>query len=69
MTCSIIWDGISVSISHTPNWLNSEFYHIEQRAGERLRVTNAGHRQSALKPFTLARIENPSPKRTFTASC
>ena len=44
MTHSIVWDGIDVSISHTPNWLNSEFHHIELRADEKLPVSETGYR-------------------------
>ena len=44
MTHAIVWDGIDLSISHTPNWLNSEFHHVELRADERLPVTETGYR-------------------------
>jgi len=44
MTHAIVWDGIAVSITHTPNWLNSEFHHVELRANERLPVTETGYR-------------------------
>lgn len=44
MTHSIEWDGIIVAISHTANWLNSEYHHIELRADEPLPVTQTGYR-------------------------
>ena len=48
MTQTIVWDGISVSISHTPNWLNTEHHHIELRADEKLPVTETGYRSHFL---------------------
>jgi len=43
MTHEIVWDGIALSIFHTPNWLNSGFHHIELRADQKLPVTETGY--------------------------
>ena len=58
MTHSILWDDIAVSISHTPNWLNSEFHHIELRADEKLPVTETGYRSHFIHRDDFTRFEN-----------
>jgi len=58
MTHSIVWDGIAVSISHTPNWVNTEFHHIELRASERLPATETGYRSHFIHQDEIALFES-----------
>ncbi len=44
MTLSFVWEGITIAISHEPNWLNTDYDHIEVRAGEKLPITETGYR-------------------------
>ncbi len=57
MTLTIEWEGITVSISHKSNWLNTGYDHIELRAGERLSVTQTGYRSHFMSPDELAEFE------------
>lgn len=47
-----------MSISHTSNWLNSEFHHIELRAEEKLPVTETGYRSHFIHQDEFALFEN-----------
>ena len=38
------WQGVSIDVSHVPNWLNSDFDHIELRCDTVLPVTKPGYR-------------------------
>ena len=58
MTSAITWDGIAVSISHTPDWLNPEFHHIELRADEKLPVTETGYRSHFIHQDEIALFES-----------
>lgn len=58
MTLSIEWEGIAVSLAHAPNWLNTDYDHIELRAGERLPVTQTGYRSHFISPEELADFES-----------
>ena len=58
MPQTIVWDGIAVSISHTPNWLNTEFHHIELRADEKLPVTETGYRSQFIHQDEFTLFEN-----------
>jgi len=40
----IEWQGISIEITHTPDWPGHGYQHIELRAVERLPVTETGYR-------------------------
>jgi len=44
MTLSIIWEGISIDVSHKTNWLNTDYDHIELRADEKLPLIETGYR-------------------------
>lgn len=57
MTLTIDWEGIAVSISHISNWLNTEYDHIELRAGVRLPVTETGYRSHFMQPEELAEFD------------
>jgi len=58
MTHAIVWEGIAVSISHTRNWLNSEFHHIELRANQKLPVTETGYRSHFIHQDEFALFED-----------
>ena len=58
MTQTIVWDDIPVSISHTPNWLNTEHHHIELRAEEKLPVTETGYRSHFIHQDEFALFES-----------
>lgn len=53
MTHSIEWEGIAASISHTCNWLNTGFDHIEIRTAERLPITETGYKSHFIQPDEL----------------
>lgn len=54
MTLSLEWEGIAIAVSHTPNWLNTEFDHIELRADQKLPVTETGYRSHFIADAELA---------------
>ena len=54
MTLSIIWEGITIAVSHEANWLNSDYDHIVLRADEKLPVTEAGYRSHVIANAELA---------------
>ena len=54
MTLSIIWEGITIAISHEANWLNTDYDHIELRADEKLPVTETGYRSHFIANAELA---------------
>lgn len=58
MTQAIVWDGIAVSISHTPDWMNSEYHHVELRTDQRLPVTATGYRSHFIHQKEFALFEN-----------
>ena len=59
MTHSIDWEGISVSISHTSNWLCTGFDHLEIRAFEKLPITETGYKAHFIHPDELALFASP----------
>jgi len=50
----IEWDGIVVTITHIPNWLNTGHDHVELRAAEQLPVTETGYRSHYMQAAELA---------------
>ena len=58
MTLSLEWEGITIAVSHTSNWLNTGYDHIELRADQRLPVTQTGYRSRFMPPDELAQFDS-----------
>ena len=58
MTLSIIWEGMTIAVSHKSNWLNTGYDHIELRADQRLPVTQTGYRSHFMPPEELAHFDS-----------
>ena len=54
MTLSIVWEGITIAVSHKANWLNTEYDHIELRSDQKLPVTETGYRSHFIANAELA---------------
>ncbi len=50
------WQGVSIDVSHVPNWLNSDFDHIELRCDTVLPVTKPGYRSHFIHKKQIALI-------------
>ena len=59
MPIEITWEGITVTVSHCSNWLNSDFDHNEVRAKERLPITTTGYRSHFIHSNELALFASP----------
>ena len=43
-TIEVTWKGITITVSITRNWLNTDHHHIELKADQALPVTTTGYR-------------------------
>ncbi len=50
------WPGVRIDVSHVPNWLNSDFDHIELRCDPVLPVTKSGYRSHFIDKRQIALI-------------
>ena len=57
MTLSLEWEGITIVVSHTSNWLNTGYEHIELRADQRLPMTQTGYRSRFMPGEELAEFD------------
>lgn len=53
------WEGIRIELSHTVNWLNTGYDHVELRAKERLPLTKTGYRSHFIHAEELALFDGP----------
>ena len=55
------WQGIALSVTHTPGWLGTEIDHIEIQSDGRapLPVTETGYRSHFMSAQDLAAYESP----------
>lgn len=53
------WQGISITLKCTENWLSTGYDHIELRASERLPMTETGYRSYFIQQDELALFDSP----------
>jgi hypothetical protein len=58
MNQDIQWSGITITVTHTENWLTTGYDHVELRADCRLPVTETGYRSHFLPATELAIFES-----------
>ena len=58
MSLPIEWEGITVCVSQSPNWLESGYDHIEVRAEKPIPITETGYRSCFLPPEELALFDS-----------
>jgi hypothetical protein len=59
MPFQLVWEGIAVCISHTKNWLQDEFDHIEVTADQPIPITETGYKSHFIQQTELALFEGP----------
>ena len=43
-TFTLVWEGLTIEVSHQANWLDTGHWHIELRCDDPLPVTQTGYR-------------------------
>ena len=56
---ALIWEGISITLSHHKQRFGGPFDHLELHAKERLPVTTTGYRSHFIHPDELALRDSP----------
>lgn len=59
MTFTLLWEGISIAVSHRTAVFGGPYDHIELRASGPLPVTTTGYRSLFIHPDTLAHFGGP----------
>ncbi len=56
---TLVWEGITIALSHHPQRFGGPFDHLELRAHERLPVTTTGYRSLFILPKELELWASP----------
>ena len=56
---TLIWEGISIALSHHKQRFGGPFDHLEVKADERLPITETGYRSHFIHPEELALWASP----------